>query len=42
MEIRGYPVKVQSNERSHDEDVARRLWDVSAERTGVDATVLAP
>jgi hypothetical protein len=33
--IRGYPVKVQSNELSRDESIARRLWDVSEKLTGV-------
>jgi NAD(P)-dependent dehydrogenase (short-subunit alcohol dehydrogenase family) len=35
MEMRGYPVKVESNDRSHDEAVAARLWQVSEELTGV-------
>jgi NAD(P)-dependent dehydrogenase (short-subunit alcohol dehydrogenase family) len=35
MEVRGYPVKVKSNKRSHDTEVARRLWEVSEQLTGV-------
>ncbi len=34
-ELKGYPVKVQSNGRSHNEEDARKLWDVSEELTGV-------
>ncbi|MGE0216588.1 SDR family NAD(P)-dependent oxidoreductase [Mycolicibacterium sp.] len=34
-EQRGYPKVVQSNAKSHDEAVARRLWTVSEELTGV-------
>lgn len=32
----GPAVRVTSNRRSHDIDVARRLWDLSIEMTGVD------
>lgn len=35
MELRGYPVKVASNGLSHDVAVARRLWEVSEQLTGV-------
>ncbi|MBD3388961.1 MAG: SDR family NAD(P)-dependent oxidoreductase [Candidatus Altiarchaeales archaeon] len=35
MEMRGHPRKVESNKASHDVDVARRLWRVSEEMTGV-------
>lgn len=35
VEMRGYPKKVNSNKRSHDEQVAARLWQVSEELTGV-------
>lgn len=35
MESRGLPKKVQSNARSHNIEVARRLWNVSEELTGV-------
>ncbi len=34
-ELRGYPKVVASSARSHDVDVARRLWSVSEELTGV-------
>lgn len=33
--MRGYPKKAESNEHSHDEGVARRLWTVSEDLTGV-------
>jgi hypothetical protein len=35
MEMRGYPKKVKSNDRSYDEQVAARLWEVSEALTGV-------
>jgi NAD(P)-dependent dehydrogenase (short-subunit alcohol dehydrogenase family) len=35
QEARGYPRKVESNARSHDGELARRLWDVSETLTGV-------
>jgi len=35
QELRGYPTKVQSSDRSHDAAVAARLWAVSEELTGV-------
>jgi len=35
MALRGYPQKVQSNNRSYDENVAARLWEVSEALTGV-------
>jgi NAD(P)-dependent dehydrogenase (short-subunit alcohol dehydrogenase family) len=35
FEMRGYPKKVDSSELSRDEDVARRLWEISEEATGV-------
>ena len=34
-------VKVQSSERSHDKTVARKLWEVSEELTGVTYNQLA-
>jgi NAD(P)-dependent dehydrogenase (short-subunit alcohol dehydrogenase family) len=34
-ESRGYPVLVQSNEVSHSEEDAKRLWEVSEKLTGV-------
>ena len=41
MEMRGYPVTVQSNRRSHNEAAQEQLWDVSVEWTGVDYAALA-
>lgn len=35
MEMNGPPKKVKSNRRSHDRNVAERLWNVSEELTGV-------
>jgi NAD(P)-dependent dehydrogenase (short-subunit alcohol dehydrogenase family) len=35
QEMRGYPVVVKSNVESYDENVAKRLWTVSEELTGV-------
>ncbi len=34
-ELRGHPILVQSNGKSHDQDVQGRLWAVSEELTGV-------
>lgn len=34
-EMKGYPVKVRSNELSQDEEIAKRLWAVSEEMTDV-------
>ncbi len=34
--MRGAPEPQSSSEKSYDEDLARRLWDVSAELTGVE------
>jgi len=39
-EMRGYPTKVQSNNKSHDRAVAERLWKVSANLTGVQYEAL--
>ena len=36
MEMRGYPVKVKSNKRSHDAQAAEKLWKLSEEMTGVE------
>ncbi len=36
FEMRGYPVKVRSNARSHDQTVAKKLWEVSETMTGVE------
>ena len=33
--MRGYPDKVKSNNRSYDESLAKRLWKISEELTGV-------
>ena len=35
MEMRGYPVKVESNKLSHDRIIAGKLWDVSEKLTNV-------
>ena len=35
MEIRGYPVKVESNELSQDQAIAKKLWEASEKLTGV-------
>ncbi len=35
MEIRGYPVRVKSNQLSKDEAIAKRLWKISEDLTGV-------
>ena len=34
-EWRGYPIKVQSNKLSHDKEIAKKLWNVSEDLTGV-------
>jgi NAD(P)-dependent dehydrogenase (short-subunit alcohol dehydrogenase family) len=39
-EIAGAPKKVQATRAAHDEDAARRLWDVSVQQTGVDYRAL--
>ncbi|AAG19016.1 oxidoreductase [Halobacterium salinarum] len=36
LNMRGHPERQQPSARSRDEDTARRLWTVSADRTGVD------
>ena len=35
QEMKGFPVKVKSNKLSYDETIAKKLWDVSEELTGV-------
>lgn len=35
LEMKGYPVVVSSSKKSYEEDAARRLWEVSEQRTGV-------
>jgi hypothetical protein len=34
-ELRGYPIKVRSSDRSYDTAIASKLWAVSEELTGV-------
>jgi len=34
-EIRGYPIRVESNEASHNEENAKKLWELSEKLTGV-------
>lgn len=34
-EMRGYPTKVESSQRSHDQAAAEKLWEVSEELTGI-------
>jgi NAD(P)-dependent dehydrogenase (short-subunit alcohol dehydrogenase family) len=34
-EMKGYPVLVESNKLSHNKEIAKKLWDVSKELTGV-------
>ena len=33
--LRGYPKKVKSSNLSHDESLAKQLWDISEKLTGV-------
>ncbi len=35
MEVRGYPKQVKANRRAHDMEIAKKLWDVSQELTGI-------
>ena len=35
QEWKGSPVKVESNKLSKDEAIAKKLWDISEELTGV-------
>lgn len=35
LEIRGNPIKVKSSARSHDETLAKKLWNLSEELTGI-------
>jgi NAD(P)-dependent dehydrogenase (short-subunit alcohol dehydrogenase family) len=39
-EAAGVPKKVQATRAAHDEKTARRLWDVSIQRTGIDYRAL--
>src|SRR5215472_7460703 len=41
-EYTGYPVRVESSDRSHDAAAGRRLWAASERLTGVSYRVLAP
>ncbi|MFC2165999.1 SDR family NAD(P)-dependent oxidoreductase [Acidobacteriota bacterium] len=34
-EMKGYPKKVESNELSHNREIAKKLWEISEEWTGV-------
>jgi NAD(P)-dependent dehydrogenase (short-subunit alcohol dehydrogenase family) len=36
FELHGHLVKVKSNKRSHDEQAARQLWELSEKLTGVE------
>ena len=42
MEMRGDPTRVESSERSHDRDAARRLWEYSEEATDVSYRLPVP
>jgi len=33
--IKGYPVKVESNKLSHSEELAKKLWEISQQQTGI-------
>jgi len=35
LQLRGYPKRTRSSRKSYDEDVARRLWELSEKQTGV-------
>ena len=35
LEIKGYPIKVNSNPLSKDKQIAKKLWDVSEKLTGI-------
>ena len=35
MEMKGNPVKVASNKASHNQEDARKLWEISEQMTGV-------
>lgn len=35
-EMRGYPKRVESNKRSHDEETAKQLWELSESVTGTE------
>ena len=42
MELHGYPKEVRSNKFSYDQDLARKLWQVSEDLTGVHYDSLVP
>ncbi|PRQ07784.1 oxidoreductase [Enhygromyxa salina] len=42
MEMTGYPRRVRAQKRAYDRTSARRLWELSAELTGVGYEALAP
>ncbi|ELY51038.1 oxidoreductase [Natronorubrum bangense] len=42
MNMRGTPERQASSDRSYDRETARRLWDVSSERTGVACALPEP
>jgi NAD(P)-dependent dehydrogenase (short-subunit alcohol dehydrogenase family) len=39
LEMNGPPTRVQSTKRSHDENVAERLWNISEDLTGVELRI---
>jgi NAD(P)-dependent dehydrogenase (short-subunit alcohol dehydrogenase family) len=41
-EMRGHPVLVRASDRAHDEEAARRLWDISEQLTNVKYAVRGP
>ena len=42
LELRGPPTRVVSSDRSYDHETARRLWEASADLTGVEVDLEAP
>ena len=38
-EHRGHPVRVESNEASHNEEDAKKLWEISEKLTGVKVSI---
>jgi NAD(P)-dependent dehydrogenase (short-subunit alcohol dehydrogenase family) len=41
QEWKGYPIKVKSNELSHDKNIAKKLWEVSEELTNIKFNINA-
>lgn len=39
-EMKGYPVEVRAEAQAYDEELARRLWEISEQRTGVQFPLL--